>query len=118
MYGLSKAGWRGHDFNKQFPGEKQYRHSLPEEAGSLELAATAWMNATESGKHAKKQASAAPEDPNLALLLQLYQAKMLEPYVLLNAADDGIAQDYSRYREKNRDKLEQYLSRYVVPAAP
>jgi hypothetical protein len=42
---------------------------------------------------------------------------MIEPYVLLNAADEGIAQDYPGYREKNREKLEQYLSEFVVPAA-
>jgi tetratricopeptide (TPR) repeat protein len=113
MYGISKASWRGEEFKKHFPQEKGYRHSLPEEAGALELAASAWVNANDSGK--KKKASSAPKDPNLALLLRLYQAKMLEPYVLLNAADEGIAQDYEGYREKNREKLEQYLSEWVVP---
>jgi hypothetical protein len=29
----------------------------------------------------------------LVLLLKLYQAKMIETYVLLNAVDEGIAQD-------------------------
>ena len=42
---------------------------------------------------------------------------MIERYVLLNAADQGIAQDYPAYREKNREKLEQYLSDWVVPVA-
>jgi hypothetical protein len=64
----------------------------------------------------KKKATSAPKDPNLVLVLKLYQAKMIEPYVLLNAADDGIAQDYPGYREKNREKLEQYLSEFVVPS--
>ena len=64
----------------------------------------------------KKKVSSAPKDPNLILLLKLYQAKMIEPYVLLNAADDGIARDYANYREKNREKLEQYLSDFVVPS--
>lgn len=41
---------------------------------------------------------------------------MIEPYVLLNAADEDIAQDYPRYREKNREKLEKYLSEFVVPS--
>jgi hypothetical protein len=44
-------------------------------------------------------------------------AKMIEAYVLLNAADEGIAQDYPGYREKHREKLEQYLSEFVVPSA-
>jgi tetratricopeptide (TPR) repeat protein len=112
MYSIAKANWQGDEFKKHFPQEKQYRHSLQEEVDSLSMAATVW---TESGQKNKKAASP-PKDPNLALLLKLYQAKMLEPYVLLNAADEGIARDYASYREKNREKLEQYLSEWVAPA--
>jgi tetratricopeptide (TPR) repeat protein len=114
-YGLAKVKWRGDEFKKQFPGEKQYRHTLAEEAEALTTAATVWTEVNESDKK-KKKASSPPKDPNLILLLKLYQAKMIEPYVLLNAADEGIAQDYSSYREKNREKLEQYLSEFVVPS--
>ncbi len=114
-YGMAKALWHGDKFKKQFPAEKQYRHSLAEEADALSTAATVWTEVNESDKQ-KKKASSAPKDPNLILLLKLYQAKMIEPYVLLNAADEGIAQDYPGYREKNRDKLEQYLSEFVVPS--
>jgi len=110
-YGLAKVKWRGDEFKKQFPAEKQYRHSLAEETDSLTAAATVWTEVNEKKK-------AAPKDPNLILLLKLYQAKMIEPYVLLNAADEGIAQDYARYREKNREKLAQYLSEFVVPPVP
>jgi tetratricopeptide (TPR) repeat protein len=113
-YGLTKVKWRGDEFKKQFPAEKQYRHSLAEEAEALTTAATVWTEVNESDKK-KKKASSAPKDPNLILLLKLHQAKMIEPYVLLNAADEGIAQDYPGYREKNREKLEQYLSEFVVP---
>ena len=113
-YGLAKAKWHGDEFKKHFPAEKQYRHSLAEEAEALTLAATVWTEVNESDKK-KKKATSPPKDPNLVLLLKLYQAKMIEPYVLLNAADDGIAHDYAGYREKNRDKLEQYLSEFVVP---
>jgi tetratricopeptide (TPR) repeat protein len=115
MYGLTKVKWRSDEFKKQFPAEKQYRHSLAEEADALAAAATVWTEVNESDKK-KKKASPAPKDPNLILLLKLYQAKMIEPYVLLNAADEGIAQDYDGYRQKNRDKLEQYLSEFVVPS--
>jgi tetratricopeptide (TPR) repeat protein len=115
MYGLTKVKWRSDEFKKQFPAEKQYRHSLAEEADALTTAATVWTEVNESDKK-KKKASVAPKDPNLILLVKLYQAKMIEPYVLLNAADDGIARDYDGYRLKNRDKLEQYLSEFVVPS--
>jgi tetratricopeptide (TPR) repeat protein len=114
-YGLAKAKWHGDEFKKHFPEEKQYRHSLAEEAEALTLAATVWTEVNESDSK-KKKASSPPKDPNLILLLKLYQAKMIEPYVLLNAADDGIARDYANYREKNREKLEQYLSDFVVPS--
>jgi len=116
-YGLAKAKWRGDEFKKHFPEEKQYRHSLDEEAEALTLAATVWSEVNESDKK-KKKATPPPKDPNLILLLKLYQAKMIEPYVLLNAADQGIAQDYAGYREKNRDKLEQFLSEFVAPKVP
>jgi len=116
FYGLSKASWRGDEFKKQFPQEKQYRHSLPEEAGALSTAAAVLTETKASDK--KKKASSLPKDPNLLLLLKLKQANMIEPYVLLNAADEGIAQDYAGYREKNRDRLVQYLSEFVVPPAP
>jgi hypothetical protein len=43
---------------------------------------------------------------------------MIEPYVLLNGADQGIAQDYPAYRSRNRNRLEGYLSDFVVPPAP
>jgi len=115
-YGLAKASWRGDEFKKQFPGEKQYRHSLPEETSALTTAVTVWMESYQADK--KKKASSSPKDPSLVLLLKLHQAGMIEPYVLLSDADDGIAHDYNGYREKNRQKLEQYLSEFVVPPAP
>jgi hypothetical protein len=43
---------------------------------------------------------------------------MLEPYVLLNGADKGIAQDYDDYRAQHRDRLEEYVGTFIVPALP
>ncbi len=116
IYGMTKASWRGDQFKKRFPKEPRYRHSLDEEADALSAAATVLSESKQSGK--KKNASSLPKDPNLLLLLKLQQASMIEPYVLLNAADEGIAKDYAAYREKNRKKLEEYLSAFVVPAVP
>jgi tetratricopeptide (TPR) repeat protein len=116
IYGLMKASWHDEEFKKQFPQEKQYRHSLPEEADALSAAAAALTAGKDSDK--KKSASSLPKDPNLLMLLKLKQANLIEPYVLLNGADEGIAQDYAGYREKNREKLVEYLSEFVVPPAP
>ncbi len=110
-YSMSKALWQGDKFKQQFPEEKEYRHSLAEETDALTTAAKVWMET-----RASKKSSSSTTDPNIVTLLQLYQAKLIEPYVLLNAADAGIARDYPAYREKNRAKLEEYLSMFVAPA--
>lgn len=115
-YSLSRAKWRT-DFKKHFPEEKEYRHSLAEEAEALILAANVCQELVESDA-GKNQKASFLKDPDLLLLLKLNQAKMIEPYVLLNAADEGIARDYPAYREKNRSNLETFLSDFVVPPAP
>jgi tetratricopeptide (TPR) repeat protein len=112
-YGMVKTLWRMEDFKKNFPQEKQYRHSLLEESQALSSAAEIL-----AGSKGKKKRAGETTDPDLAILLELYQAKMIAPYVLLNAADEGIAKDYDAYRAKNRDKLEAYLSEFVAPPAP
>lgn len=117
IYSITRAKWRGDDFKKHFPQEKQYRHSLAEEADALTVAASV-LTSDDDKKGKKDKKSSIPKDPDLALLLKLSTADMIEPYVLLNAADEGIAQDYENYRQQNRAKLEQYLSQFVVPAAP
>lgn len=114
-YNMARALWRGEKFKQQFPGEKQYRHSLAEEADALTTAAKVYLETSTKDKDKKTQASAVPKDPSLVTLLQLHQSGMIEPYVLLNAADEGIARDYGAYREKNREKLEQYMKTFVVP---
>jgi hypothetical protein len=55
------------------------------------------------------------KDANIQLLLRLYRERMIEPYVLLNGADQEITLDYPAYRAQNRAKLVQYLNEYVVP---
>ncbi len=110
-YGGTKALWHQERFKKEFPQEAQYRHSLAEEADALTTAA----------KVAEEMAGKSPDGPiakdvNMQLLLRLYHEKMIEPYVLLSAADQGISQDYVAYRAKNRAKLEEYLGEFVAPA--
>jgi tetratricopeptide (TPR) repeat protein len=108
-YGATRALWQNEKFKKTFPNENKYRHSLPEEYEALSLAAKMLP---------KSEKDAAYTDSNLAQLKKLSDAGMLEPYILLNAADQGIAQDYPVYREQNRVRLEAYLSQFVVPPAP
>ena len=109
LYSGTRASWRKEEFKKHFPQETEYRHSLAEETDALSITAQFQL---------KPGASLEAISPDLALLKLLYEAKMIEPYVLLNAADQGIAQDYPAYRARNRARLEDYLSQFVVPPTP
>jgi tetratricopeptide (TPR) repeat protein len=109
MYEISRAGWRGEQFKKEFPNEKEYRHSLKEELSALSLVADM---AESSQKKGEKLNS------DLAVLVKLNKMALLEPYILLNAADQGIAQDYATYQKDHRDSLIRYLDEVVVPPPP
>jgi tetratricopeptide (TPR) repeat protein len=110
IYSLMKAGWiTGENFKKAFPNEKDYRHSLPEEAGALRLAAESVVNQLKDGNLKEKSL-----DVSIANLLKLHRAGLIEPFVLLAIPDEGIARDYEAYRKANRAKLRQYLLEYVV----
>jgi hypothetical protein len=60
-------------------------------------------------------ARALSADPIAPLLLRLYDAGLIDAYVLFSLGDDGIAKDYTAYRTQHRDKLEAYLDRFVMP---
>jgi tetratricopeptide (TPR) repeat protein len=112
-YSAERALWSQDKFKKAYPQETQYRHSLAEESNALTAAAKV---AEETG--AKSPNGVIANDANVQLLLRLYHAGLLDPYILLNGADQGIAQDYAAYREKNRDKVREYLGTFVVPEPP
>jgi tetratricopeptide (TPR) repeat protein len=102
------ARWKtGGEFQKHFPEESLYRHSMPEEVEALTAVADRFL----SSDRARESRS----DPSLILLLQLRRAGLIPPYVLFSLGDPGIARDYDGFRTKNRDKLEEYLDKFVVP---
>lgn len=103
-----KARWQtGAEFHKHFPDENQYRRSLPEEVEALTAAANGILSGDREG--------ALRYDPSLDLLLKLHEAGLTAPYVLFSLGDSGIARDYDGFRAKNREKLEDYLDKFVVP---
>jgi hypothetical protein len=53
-------------------------------------------------------------DESLRNLVELNNAGMLDCWILISAADEGIAQDYDAYRKQHRQLLHDYLSRFVV----
>jgi hypothetical protein len=56
-------------------------------------------------------------DPALLEMVKIQDAGFMEPFVLLNRADNDIAQDYPAYRAANRDKVRTYLDAFVIPKA-
>jgi len=110
-YRAIRGEWQqGGEFQKHFPQEKSYRHSLPEEANALMGAAT---KLAELRAH-RDTAAFVAQDGAAQELLKLYDAGMIEPYVLFSLGDAGIAKDYSTYRQNNRSKLENYMDQFVV----
>jgi tetratricopeptide (TPR) repeat protein len=113
-YHSVRTEWKdGGKFKQRSRHEAVYRHSLSEEIEAL----TAEVNVLEELEGDVETAEVVTENPSLLLLLKLHQAGLLGPYVLFRLADEDIAKDYSVYRARHRDKLEQYLDRFVVPAA-
>jgi len=109
------ADWRrGDKFAKQFPQEAAYRHSLPEESEALTAAARALQTLEQD----KDSAELVTGNTVAGLLLNLYEAGLIDPYVLFSLGDDGIARDYKAYRTANRAKLEAYMDKFVMPPAP
>jgi len=110
IYSIGRAAWMTEKrFFEAFPNEKQYRHSLREESESLRVTAESVLTQLKEGK--LKESSL---DMSIANLLKVHKDGLLEPFVLLAKADDGIARDYAEYRKNNRDKLRRYLNEYVT----
>jgi tetratricopeptide (TPR) repeat protein len=110
LYSIGRAAWMTEKrFSEVFPNEKKYRHSLREEYESLSMAVESVQNQLKEGK--LKESSL---DVSIANLLKLHREGLIEAYVLLAKADEGIASDYAEYRKNNRDKLRRYLNEYVT----
>lgn len=110
IYGLARAAWTANDnasFRKAYPAEKEYRHSLAEEAGALRMV-------VENVRQQQKERKIKKLAPELEQLVRIHDEGLLEAYVLFAGADEGIAQDYAEYRKTNRDKLRRYLFEYVT----
>ncbi|PYX84221.1 MAG: hypothetical protein DMG70_06805 [Acidobacteria bacterium] len=108
-YPTVHLAWQNRKFAQEYPNEKEYRHSLKEETMALSGVATVALQTVKSGQKLNS---------DLEFLVSLQKAGLLEPYVLINAADAGIAKDYDEYRKDHRDLLVRYLSEVVLPPAP
>ena len=100
-YSLTRDAWHKQKFAKAFPNEKTYRHSLQEEADAIR----------ETLKSAKEQKLS---HPHFDILQKLDNEGLLEAFILLAVADEGIAQDHPEYLKNNRAKLRQYVQTYAI----
>lgn len=108
-YPMKHVLWKNEgEFQKHYPDEKVYRHSLAEEVDAFTTVLKVYDELTAKKKPAQV-------DPQIAKLQELRDRGFLEPYILLQRADAGIAQDYPAYREAHRDKLRDYIEYLVVP---
>lgn len=103
-YGLTRSVWRKGKFAKTFPQEKGYRHSLAEEVDALRSV----LALATTDKKVKELSL------SLSQLKKLDDQGLLEAYILLAHADDGIAKDHQLYLKQNRDKLRRYVVEYVL----
>lgn len=113
-YHMVRERWqKGGEFQKHFSEEKEYRHSLPEESEAL----TAAIRVLERLDADRKGAKQTGNNTAAALLLKLHQAGLVEPYILFSLGDVEISRDYRTYRLHNRDRLEEYMNKFVIPFA-
>jgi tetratricopeptide (TPR) repeat protein len=109
-YTLFRAAWHGEKFQKEFPGEKEYRHSLPEEVDGLQ-------GVVDRVKEEIEKKEIQQLDPALASLVRLSDEGLLESYVLISRPDKGLSQDYAAYRDAHREKIRQYLTEWIIHPA-
>lgn len=103
-YGTARIAWRKEKFAKTFPQETAYRHSLAEEADALRKV----LSIATTDQRTKTL------NPSLAKLKKLNDEGLLEAYLLMGRADQGIAQDHRAYLATNRALLRRYVMEYVV----
>lgn len=104
VYGATRSTWHKEKFAQTFPKEAAYRHSLPEEAEALRSVITL----ATADKKTKTLT------PALRQLKKLNDDGLLEAYILLAHADEGISQDHPAYLKTDRDKLRRYVVEYVL----
>ncbi len=109
-YTLFRAVWHGEKFKKEFPAEKEYRHSLPEEVDGFQ-------GVVDRVKEEIKKKEIQQLDPALAILVKLSDDGLLESYILISRADKGISQDYPAYRDAHREKVRQYIMEWIIHPA-
>jgi len=104
-YTTTRTEWKKEKFAKEYPGEKEYRRSMKEEIAALRAVVVA---AKGMEKDPKKI------DPQIQTIEKLDSDGLLEAYVLMTADNAGVASDHAQYLREHRDKLRDYVEKYVI----
>ncbi len=104
-YTATRLEWKERKFKATFPKELTYRHTLQEESEALRSV----ISTAKALKGKKTKLS-----QELETLINLDSDGLLEAYILLAIPDDGIAEDHFSYLKSNREKLRQYVLKYVI----
>ncbi|WP_175414927.1 tetratricopeptide repeat protein [Nibricoccus aquaticus] len=105
LYSLARGKWLSEERAAFFAEDATPRHSLPEERSGLEAVLTFADEA--SGAELKEELS--KWKSAIDTLREVKKAGLLDTFILLDRANQGIAQDYSAYRETNRAELVRYI---------
>ena len=100
-YLAERSEWRKTKFAKAYPAEKTYRHSLKEEADAIRSAL-------------RTAAEKKIDDADLKTLQKMDTDGVLESFILLSEANEGVAQDHRAYWKDNRPSLRKYVLNYVI----
>lgn len=102
-YSTTRDEWQKTKFVKAYPNEKTYRHSVAEEADAL-------RSVLSMAKSLKPKTL----NSQIGMIEKLDKDGVLEAYILLAIPDEGIAADHPAYLRQNREKLRQYVTKYVI----
>ncbi|QYU70701.1 tetratricopeptide repeat protein [Leptolyngbya sp. 15MV] len=102
-YFSTRETWKKDKFTAAFPKENSLRHTLMEEAEALRAVV-------------KMATAMKPKqlNPQIEMLSKLDNDGLLEAFILLARADEGIVQDHAGYLRSNKEKLRSYVVKYVI----
>ncbi len=114
-YGLARVKWQEENLSRKFPAGTPYRLSLEEESSALRAMLKVYAELKDSGRLTAEQAKLLQElGPALDELAAIDRAELLDAHIAFTRLGRGSEQEYSAYREHNREKLRLYLKKYYL----
>lgn len=101
-YVTTRGDWKKTKFTKAHPNDA-YRHTVAEEADAL-------RSVVSMAKTLKPKSL----NPEIALIEKMDKDEVLEAYILMAIPDRSIASEHAAYVRSNREKLRQYVVKYVI----